>query len=215
MTFFQSLTYDHEILDNAAGTLVSLVKSMNNGAEVINKISQLINFFQNYMIEYHIVKEEWLINELIGMQIPADHGPLYYYNFEHKEHQKQIDNIKKHLVDENKREALLSLTLKFCTDLWEHIDKENSVLFPESEKVIGAAKTSRLNKHLEENNNMYDKVLKQICIEIIQQYPPVISLPESIRGDGCTSCRFYDGRCNGIELEWWSDYQWEDLFERE
>ena len=43
-------------------------------------------------------------------------------------------------------------------------------------------------------------------------------LPEDrrilLRGDGCIACPNYGTTCDGLEHEWWTDLEWEEMWER-
>jgi hypothetical protein len=50
-------------------------------------------------------------------------------------------------------------------------------------------------------------------LALIARYPPERDA-ELHRGDGCVACPSYGTTCDGLEREWWTDLEWEDMWER-
>jgi hypothetical protein len=38
--------------------------------------------------------------------------------------------------------------------------------------------------------------------------------PEVHRGDGCVACPSFGTTCDGLEREWWTELEWEDMWDR-
>jgi|GEM_PF-438281 len=227
MNLFEDIEKEHLLLEKATGSLVAMTDEMtrNESDELKKNIESLCYFFINFMVNYHTQKEENVIfAALEKLNLPRDKGPLFYYALEHADHLKHLDEMllrlgKPALTGEDKN-FLYEKSKKFCIEVWEHIDKENSVFLVEvGERVRGGA--------LLEMNAAYESFLAgfnfpglsaeeniALAESMIARYKPVLTLPEHIRGDGCMSCRFFGEGCNGIEHEWWTEHEWEDFFER-
>jgi hypothetical protein len=39
-------------------------------------------------------------------------------------------------------------------------------------------------------------------------------LGDVVRGDGCVSCPSFGDDCQGVEMEWWNELEWEDVLDR-
>jgi hypothetical protein len=51
------------------------------------------------------------------------------------------------------------------------------------------------------------------ALVLLGAYPPETD-PTAHRGDGCVACASYGTTCEGLEQEWWTDLEWEDLYDR-
>lgn len=45
---------------------------------------------------------------------------------------------------------------------------------------------------------------------LLLRYPPRQD-PALTRGEGCLACQSYGERCDGLEAEWWTDPEWEEV----
>ncbi|MDH4261777.1 MAG: hemerythrin domain-containing protein [Spirochaetia bacterium] len=227
MNIFTDIENEHRLFEKAAGSMVAIAKMLTEAdtLEYKQDLKALCNFFISFMVKFHTQKEEAVIfTALEKLNLPRDKGPLYYYALEHTEHLTFAEEIltlleKPDLNDEDKK-SIYDKSVNYCGNLWEHIDKEDSVFLTEvTERIRGMA--------LIEMNNAYEKFIEEfkftdlnadknirIAEDLIKKYDPVLKIPEHIRGDGCMSCRHFGSGCNGIEHEWWSEHEWEDFFER-
>jgi len=227
MNIFEDIASEHALLEKAAGSLVTMTNtlSLSDNADLRNDIKNLCNFFIVFMTGFHSKKEEDIIfNALEKLGLPLEKGPLYYYALEHSDHLKHMEEIlqivEKPAPDDEDISSIMTKVANFCGEVWEHIDKENSVFMVEvTERVRGRA--------LQEMNQDYENFINNYSFQdttaveqwqqaeyLIKKYQPVKELPDFIRGDGCMSCRFFGEGCNGIEHEWWTEHEWEDFFER-
>jgi len=42
---------------------------------------------------------------------------------------------------------------------------------------------------------------------LVARYEPIED-PDMIRGEGCIMCTSYGVHCEGLEREWWNEYEW-------
>lgn len=45
---------------------------------------------------------------------------------------------------------------------------------------------------------------------LVREHPPTDD-PGALRGEGCVICRSFGSGCDGVEREWWSELEWEEL----
>ncbi len=223
MNILEELDADHRLVERAAGALVRFARDEAShwNPKAGETLAGFIDFFSTFMINYHTKKEENLIFEFFKKTgLPPDKGPLYYYELEHKNHGEALDALKpyaqKETLDIEEQKSLVETAEKFCGDVWEHIDKEDSVVFQEVTERIRGTLRIELEKAAEifEKENSHLKKPSEKVKKLIDAYRPVEMLDDTFRGDGCMSCRYYGEGCSGIEHEWWSEHEWEDFFAR-
>ena len=54
---------------------------------------------------------------------------------------------------------------------------------------------------------------RQGGLDLTQKYMPLHDA-EVHRGDGCIACPSFGTSCDGLEREWWTDLDWEDMYDR-
>ena len=54
---------------------------------------------------------------------------------------------------------------------------------------------------------------REAGLVLISRYPPFMD-PEVHRGDGCVACPSFGTTCDGLEREWWTELEWEDMWDR-
>jgi len=223
MNLLKELDKEHRLIEEAAGSIVTLARKIiaDDTQELRSDMQKLCRFLSDFVVTYHTKKEEKVLFQAFGRTgLPLEKGPLYYYDLEHKQHDEYTRKLLAFLEQgEIKGEAATefeALAIKFCGELWEHIDKEDSVLF---EEVVDRIKGKNL-RLLEEALSAFQKEsgdteeLINIAKEIIARHKPIHDLPDVFRGDGCVSCRHYGEGCSGIEHEWWTEHEWEDFYAR-
>lgn len=222
MKLLKELDDEHRLIEEAAGSIVPLAQKIiqDGSQELKDDMRKLCRFLSEFVVNYHTKKEEKVLFQAFGRTgIPLEKGPIYYYELEHKQHDEYSQKLLQLLEGEIKDAQAVefeALAVKFCGELWEHIDKEDSVLF---EEVFDRIKGKDL-RILEEDLNAFHKEnpetdeLRAIAKEIIAKHKPIHDLPEVFRGDGCMSCRHYGAGCRGIEHEWWTENEWEDFYAR-
>jgi hypothetical protein len=105
---------------------------------------------------------------------------------------------------------LSTLSDRYVRSLFHHIDAENSVLFPESAARFRRTCVAELPNRAPDAD---EEAARADGERLVATYAPS-RLPDVLRGQGCVSCDAFGDRCQGIELEWWSELEWEDAFER-
>ncbi|MES0489731.1 MAG: hemerythrin domain-containing protein [Leptospirales bacterium] len=222
LSILEELDEEHRIIEEVAGSLVCFSRLARDGKleQPAKELKTFTRYFTKFLEGYHFKKEtEIVFDALIQQGIPAQKGPIYYYELEHDLHKEQITHLEKFTSliswsDDDKNEVV-KLCEKFCAEVWEHIDKEDSVVFSEvEERVKGKTVKETQQKHIEFEKKHDRAAFLKTGSEFIEKYKPVDKIVDVIRGDGCMSCRYYGEGCSGIEHEWWTEHEWEDFFAR-
>jgi hypothetical protein len=99
--------------------------------------------------------------------------------------------------------AAAALARDIARALWQHVDKEESVLLLESERRLIDGGVRELDPP---PIGDAERRARDLLSELVRRLPPIDD-PELVRGDGCIVCDAFGSECHGIETEWWSDWE--------
>ena len=153
---------------------------------------------------HHRVEEEGLFTVLVERaEVPGDRGPLQVLRREHRELRER-----RTALGSEADEVAVEAARRIARLLWEHVDKENSVLFPEAERRLIRGGVRELDFPDVPPAGQRARLLAG---ELVDRYPPSED-PDMVRGDGCVACSAFTVACSGIEGEWWNS--WERAYQR-
>ncbi len=220
--FIDKLDQEHRLIEELTASFVTysqLLTVDNNHKDNVAILNQYAILFEQYIDMLHHGKEEnILIPSFLAHGINKNSGPIQVILEEHKNNRFIIQELKdigqKKQISMADRAVLQKHALDYCASIWEHIDKEDSVFFPEyNERVIGKALLLDTQTMISFQDKDQAKIqeMEQSAQQLINQFPPVKKIPQYFRGDGCANCSQYGIACQGIEIEWWSENEWEDF----
>jgi len=189
---------EHEVIERVAGALYRWAEEDGDPADA----ARFAQFFTVYSGGFHHGREDGiLIPALIEhLEVPADSGPIRVIEEEHG----RLVELTARLAADGSREVARTI----ARTLWEHIDKENSVLFVEAAERFPRAGVAELEDREMTPDECAAAALGE---ELAGKYPPLED-PDLIRGDGCIACSAFTVTCRGIEAEWWTTWEWEHHF---
>jgi len=198
------LRTEHELIERAVGSLQAFAASP---VQTPADREAYLRFFRLYAGRFHHAREEdslfpALVRETAA---PADRGPLKMLLEAH--------HAMAHLLDRMAAAQgadFPAVAGRFGSALLHHIDAENSVLFPEAATRLGRAGVRELPDRAPDAE---ESAARDAMEPLLAKYPPR-EIPDLIRGDGCVSCEAYGSSCDGVEREWWTELEWEDVFHR-
>ena len=186
---------EHELIERVAGALFRWAE--RDGADA--DAHRFASFLSVYATGFHHRREEeMLVPALVGhLEVPAVRGPLQVVVDEHR----RLELLEARLAVGPDRESARVL----ARTVWEHIDKENTVLFPEAGERLPRAGVAELP---DRPMTPEERAARDLGERLVEEYPPLED-PETIRGAGCIACSAFTVTCRGIEAEWWNDWEWE------
>ncbi len=216
MQLIEDLRTEHDLIEQVVGSLRAFVTARLADQGHPADGARFMAFFRRYAGDFHHDKEEAVLFQALSdkAELPADRGPLAALTGEHRRMGGLLDDLEKllgaPLEAEMDRQRIQTLAVDYSRSLWRHIDAENSVLFPE-----GQERLRRFNIRELPSRPMTDeeRAAQETGLALITAYPPQHD-PEVHRGDGCIACPSYGTACEGLELEWWTELEWEDIRER-
>jgi hemerythrin-like domain-containing protein len=208
------LREEHVLIEKVVGSLVAYAVARLTGEGDPADGARFVRFFRLFSGEFHHGREEEvLIPALVkDAEIRADSGPVVSLLLQHREMEKVLARMVPLLEGPpggpgsvpGSRE-LHDLATSYARSLWLHVDAENTVLLPESEERL-----RRSGVHELAGPEPTDEVraARAEGERLVAAYPPRHD-PGAVRGEGCAVCPSHGVTCEGVEREWWTDWEWE------
>jgi hemerythrin-like domain-containing protein len=202
---FKRLETDHRLIDDVAGSLLAWWDEVETDNGDNGDLGGYLVFFSLYVCGAHHHTEEILFTTLADRaEVPPRKGPLSVLRNEHLLMSQQIEYLFEAAGAGDLGDPVRLSIRAFVSLVWEHVDKENSVLLP-----IAA---TRLQRHgvtalVPPKISEQEQTARQVAEALISRYQPVEDL-DILRGDGCMACSAFADACHGIESEWWTSWEW-------
>ena len=202
MLLFDELTNEHELVDRVAGSLIRFAERAREGATSEEDVTDFVEFFRVFVAGFHHEREErTLFSALVERaEVPADRGPLPAIEADHRAALALVDEFEESAGD---RDRAAGVARRLAHHLWEHVDKEDSVLLPESVDRLRRNGVTRLEGREPTED---EAAARELGEELTRRFPPLDD-PEIVRGDGCIACSAFGETCGGIESEWWNTWE--------
>jgi len=202
MQLFDEFKVEHLLVDRVAGSLIRFAELAVRGETSAGDVSDFVTFFRIFVAGYHHEREEeTLFPALIEKaEVPADRGPLPSIEADHRMAAALVDELEDKGTN---REQAADVARRLAHHLWEHVDKEDSVLLPESSQRLRRNGVTRLEGREPTEEEVAARDLGE---QLTRRFPPLDD-PGVVRGDGCIACSAFGETCSGIETEWWNTWE--------
>jgi hemerythrin-like domain-containing protein len=213
MQLLADLKTEHDLIEKVLGSLRTFVNLRVRGEGNCADAADFLAFFRNYASGFHHAREEdvlfpALVNEAY---LPQDSGPIPALVAQHHAIATTLADLVPLLsaasLAAKERRHLLDLAIRYSRALWVHIDAENSVMLPEAENRLRRANVLELNGRAATSE---ETAACEAGVRLVALYPPSDD-PEAVRGEGCVVCPSFGLDCDGVEREWWNEYEWEEF----
>ncbi len=216
MQLIEDLQKEHELIEQVVGSLRAFVTARLAGLGNPADGARFMAFFRRFAGDFHHDKEEQVLFRALVDQaeIPEERGPVAAITGEHQHMARLLDGLEPllgaSLHAEADRTRLQALAVDYSHSLWRHMDAENSVLFPEGRERLRRFHIQELPSR---PMTAAEEQAQEAAVTLLTTYPPEHD-PTVHRGDGCVACPSYGTTCDGLEQEWWTDLEWEDMYDR-
>lgn len=216
MRLVEDLRAEHELIEQVVGSLRAFVEARLEGGGDPADGARFMAFFRLFAGDFHHAKEEDVFFRALveRAEIPGERGPVRAITEDHRRMGGLLDGMEPllgaSLDGPADRARLKALAVDYSHSLWHHIDAENSVVFPEGEERLRRFYIKELPSR---PATPAEAAARAEGEALLRRYPPLMD-PDVMRGDGCVSCPSYGVTCDGVEHEWWTDLEWEDMRER-
>jgi hemerythrin-like domain-containing protein len=199
MHLLDEIRRDHRLIDRVAGSMVAWADRGVDHPEGAHDLDELVGFLRAFVVGYHHRQEEVLFGALVDhAEVPAASGPLVVLRREHE----SLANAVEELASAGPCSQAAELARSLAAALWQHLDKEDSVLLLESERRLVDGGIRELPDVPADTRV---EAARRAGDELSSRLPPAVH-PDLIRGEGCIACAAFAEDCHGIESEWWSDW---------
>ncbi len=204
MLLLDELGQEHRLVNDVAGSLVRFSERAAAGAVEPSDVADFVRFFRVFVAGFHHQREEeTLFPALVDRaEVPADRGPLPAIAADHREAVVFVDALEAASGDP---ERAAEVARRFAHHLWEHVDKEESVLLPEARERLRRNGMTRLEGRAP---TAEEQAAREVGEQLAKRFPPLDD-PNHVRGDGCVVCSAFGETCRGIETEWWNTWEHE------
>lgn len=199
MKIVDEIRQEHRLIEQVAGSLFFWGDRGSDHRDAPEDLNDLIRFLRLFLHGCHHQREELLFQALIEHgEVPGDHGPLVVLAEEHAAVLRALDELSAVGACAEAESAAKRL----AGEIWQHLDKEETVLLPEAERrlIDGGI------RELEGSPSSDDEAARSLGHDLVRRLPPMDD-PDLIRGEGCIPCSAFGETCHGIETEWWSDWE--------
>jgi hemerythrin-like domain-containing protein len=215
MRIVDELQREHRLIERVAGALVTFAEHARSAGRDPEALAAFCTFFDEYADAHHHGKEEAILfRALLDVELP-EKGPIAALRQEHADNRVAVAELRG-TVDPAE---LADRSARFCAHLWEHIDKEDSVLFPEVlvRLELEKGRVERELAQLDQGDERQAALAALVALgeSLASRFPPRTELPGFERGEGCSACRHFGDTCEGVEREWWSEAEWESFRSRD
>lgn len=180
----KNLIQEHTAIAIMLGVIEDVISRLNRGEKVPSEdLDKVVEFLQIFADRCHHGKEEdYLFPALDGIVSPDNRDLIVALWEEHRQGREMIRRLAKSLADykagsDNAILELSSTANEYVILLRQHIEKENSRLFPEAEKVLSDEKQKILERGFEDieeeqiGSGIHEK-LHELLAELNRKYNP-------------------------------------------
>ncbi len=197
MKLIDRLEDDHRLIDAVAGSFLAWSREGGSAADLVRYLAFFHDFVRG---AHHRREEEILFPALVERaEVPGDHGPLAVLEREHL-HLGALLGAVSAADDEARAAAVTAL----AHHVWEHVDKESSVLLPNARRRL---ERNGVHELPETPPTAAEDAARRDGEGLVAARPPIDD-PELVRGEGCVACAAFTVTCHGLEAEWWSALEW-------
>jgi len=204
MRLFDEFKAEHLLVDRVAGSLIRFSELAAGGETSVEDVADFVHFFRVFVAGYHHEREEVTLFPVLveRAEVPADRGPLPSIEADHRAAAILVDELED---AGGNHERAADVARRLAHHLWEHVDKEDSVLLPESSDRLRRNGVTRLEGR---EPTAQEEAARGLGERLTERFPPLDD-PEVVRGDGCVACSAFGETCGGIETEWWNTWEHE------
>lgn len=213
MKLLDELRAEHDLIEQVLGSLRTFVDLRVRGEGDVSHAAAFVAFFRGYAAGFHHAREEdVLLPALVkDAELPESTGPVPALIAQHHQMAAMLGELATllgaALATPAECERLSEIAMRYSRALWAHIDAENSVLIPESEKRLRRVGVLELDGR---GPTADEEAAREAGHRLVQLYPPTEDAG-AVRGEGCVVCPSFGVICDGVEREWWNEFEWEEF----
>ena len=204
MPLLEDLRAEHTLIEKVLGSLRTYATQRAAGEADPADGARFVTFFRLFADQFHHAREEDVLFATLvrEAEIPGDRGPIMELSRDHRRMRDALTELSVAFP--------VPLVVAYSRALWLHIDAEESVFFPESERRLRRVGIAPLTGRGMTSEEAGARAQGEA---LILRYAQTFDR-DLIRGEGCVVCPHYGESCEGLEREWWNDNEWEEFPDR-
>lgn len=215
MRLADELRAEHALIERVLGSLLTFVARHAAGPGLPTDGARFEAFFRQYAGAWHHEREERVLFEALAREagLPRERGPLAALVGQHHHLAQLLDELAPLLhrpLEAVEAARLRELASAYARGLWQHVDAENSVLLPESEERLRRVGVLELPGPQPSPEVLASGADGE---RLVLAYEPARD-PGALRGEGCVICPSFGSPCEGVEREWWNEWEWDEFADR-
>jgi len=186
MQLIDDLHAEHDLIEQVLGSLRAFVTARLAGHGDPADGARFLAFFRHYAGTFHHDKEESVLFRALveRAELPGERGPIAALTGEHHRMGGLLDGLAElvgsPLTTEADRLRLKELAVDYSRSLWQHIDAENSVVFPQGRERLRRFHVLDLPSR---PMTAEEQAAHEAGLALVLRYPPEHDA-EVHRGDG-------------------------------
>ena len=156
MTPIQTLMAEHKDITSMLEVLARVASILDEGTRVSpSHMEKILGFLKGYADGcHHRKEEEYLFPEMEKAGVPKESGPIGVMLTEHdlgRAYMKEMrDSFEAYVMGDERAAGKFSESARsYINLLWQHIEKENMVLFPLADRCLSAGRQLKLTESFE------------------------------------------------------------------
>lgn len=166
----QILSAEHQNILKVVNVVVKECDVLESGKELDKTFfTKAIDFIKNYADKFHHAKEEdILFVELCKDTVQMHCNPTSQMLFEHDLGRNFVKNMEEGL-NENNNEKVVENARGYAQMIAEHIFKEDSILYPMADEVLGAGIQESMLARFKQVETEFDADIKK-CLSMVEEF---------------------------------------------
>lgn len=181
MNAIELLVNEHDSILKMIQVTKTMLDSSRNTPLRVDHLEQVVDFIKNFADKYHHLKEEdVLFVEMESHGMSRENGPIAVMLHEHNQGRayiaKAVEAIELYKTgDQTSLEVIKVNLLNYCDLLTNHINKENTILYPMAERILPKQLVESMSRDFESSiattqNNEYVEVYLKRVDEFVRLY---------------------------------------------
>jgi len=215
MRLIDELRQEHALIETVLGSLLGFASLPAAGRAAAGDGQAFVAFLRRYAGDWHHGREEAVLFEALATEagLPRERGPLPALVGQHHHLAGLLDELAPLLerpAAAGEAVRLIELATAYARGLWQHIDAENSVLLPEAQERLRRVGVLELPGP---EPGEAERATEAEGRRLVDTYPPARD-PGALRGEGCVICPSFGSPCEGVEREWWNEWEWDEFADK-
>ncbi len=175
----EALREEHRVIERALRAMEIAAERLDLGQEIPKEVlEKIVDFTQGFADRCHHHKEEGVLFPYMEERgLPRDMGPIGVMLEEHDIGRGHMKGLKE-AVDQGKPEVFVAHAQAYILLLKDHIFKEDNILFPMAERMMGEEEAESLMEEFERTEQEHG-LSHQEYLDMVAEVEKALGLPSA------------------------------------